>query len=37
MGGGGLKREGGLLTFFSKKTGLIREWGLFEGAGLMED
>ena len=24
--GGGLKREGGLLTFFSTKQGLIREW-----------
>ena len=37
VGGGGLKKRRGLLTFFSKKQGLIREWGLFEGAGLMED
>ena len=37
-GGGGLNREGGLLTFLLWKGGLIREEGLFEGGGgLIED
>ena len=31
--GGGLNREGGLLTFLLWKGGLIREEGLFEGGG----
>ena len=30
---GGLIREGGLISFFQSKGGLISEEGLFEGGG----